>query len=45
MHPNCEFIGLALPCAGVLRRRAVTAAGAEARLQMDFNSNADGIPF
>jgi hypothetical protein len=32
MHPNCEFIGLALPCAGVLRRRVIIAAGALAVL-------------
>jgi hypothetical protein len=32
MHPNCEFIGLALPCAGALRRRVTIAAGAIAVL-------------
>jgi len=32
MHPNCEFIGLALPCAGVLRCRVLIAAGAIAAL-------------
>jgi uncharacterized lipoprotein YajG len=32
MHPNREFIGLALPCAGALRRRVILAAGAIAVL-------------